>query len=68
MAKPAAPEGAATSTELKATRLTVSPTLDQETYDKIKKLAEEDDRSMAVWTARYLRQQLKNHPGPAPAV
>ena len=49
-------------------RLTVSPTLDQETYDKIKKLAEEDDRSMAVWTARYLRQQLKNHPGPAPAV
>ena len=68
MAKPAAPEDATLLTDPKATRLTVSPTLDQETYDKIKALAAEDDRSMAVWTARYLRQQLKSHPGPAPAV
>ena len=68
MAKPAAPEDATLLTDPKATRLTVSPTLDQETYDKIKKLAEEDERTMAQWVARYLRQQLKSHPGPAPAV
>jgi|GEM_PF-4126114 len=68
MAKNAAAGDAVETTPAADKRLTVSPTLDQETYDKIKKLAEDDERTMAQWVARYLRQQLKSHPGPAPAV
>ena len=48
--------------EVKATteeRFVISPTFDKEVYEKIQALAAADERSMAQWLTRYVRDGLK---------
>ena len=52
----------ATEAAEKVKRLTVSPEFDEVTYNKIKKLAESDERSMAQWLSRYVRMALNQTP------
>ena len=41
-------------------KLVISPAFDKETYEKIKSLADADERSMAQWLARHVKGTLKD--------
>ena len=43
-----------------AERFIISPAFDADTFAKIKELAERDERSMAQYLARYVREKLKD--------
>jgi hypothetical protein len=58
MPKKAAGDGTTEAATEQAKRLTISPTFDQETYDKIVAAAKEDERSPAVYLARLVRKTL----------
>jgi hypothetical protein len=57
MAKPK-PEGEVADAKAEEKRLTISPTFDPETYNKIVELARDDERSPAQYLARFVRQNL----------
>jgi hypothetical protein len=56
---------AKTSTE---ERLVISPSFDAETYAKIKALAEADERSMAQYLTRFVREKIKEVQVPGDAM
>ena len=59
------PEGEVT-TDAKAEekRLTISPTFDPETYNKIVALAQEDERTPAQYLARFIRKAMADRTAP----
>ena len=52
------PEGEVADAKAEEKRLTISPTFDPETYNKIVELAKEDERTPAQYLARFVRKAL----------